>query len=148
MAVSRATLYVNDSTIVDTTVQQLLGHGSIAAAKSQFDRCSEFLGWKFNLDTRNITLCERNMNKFVYALFSFNPSDKISISHIQRLASLMSQTSILSRHMRPYTHTMHVITSGSTQSHAKIHLWRVFVLLLIAQLDHNPPNIASSMTHP
>ena len=83
------------------------------------------------------------MNKFVHALFSFNPTEKISISHIQRLASLMSRTSILSRHMRPYTHTLHVITSGYTQPHAKIHLsdlaqsdvmmWRAFVLLLIAQ---------------
>ena len=145
MAVSRATLYINDSSIVNTTVQQLLGNGSIAAAKSQVDRCLEFLGWKFNLDTRTITLCERNMNKFVHALFSFNPTEKISISHIQRLASLMSRTSILSRHMRPFTHTLHVITSGYTQPHAKIHLsdlaqsdvmmWRVFVLLLIAQPD-------------
>jgi hypothetical protein len=48
-------------------------------------------------------------------------------------------------HMRPYTHTMHVITSGYTQPHAKIHLsdlaqsdvmmWRAFVLLLIARPD-------------
>ena len=45
--------------------------------------------------------------------------------------------------MRPYTHTLHVITSGYTQPHARIHLsdlaqsdvmmWRAFVLLLIAQ---------------
>ena len=45
--------------------------------------------------------------------------------------------------MRPYTHTLHVITSGYTQPHAKIHLsdlaqsdvmmWRALVLLLIAQ---------------
>ena len=143
MAVSHATMYMNDLSIVDTKVQQLLGNGSIAAAKSQVDRCLEFLGWKFNLDTRTITLCERNMNKFVHALFPFNPTEKISISHIQRLASLMSRTSILSRHMRPYTHTMHVITSGYTQPHANICLsdlaqsgvmmWRAFVLLLSAQ---------------
>ena len=44
MAVSRATLYINDSIIVDTHDQQLLGSGSIAAAKSQFGRCLEFLG--------------------------------------------------------------------------------------------------------
>jgi hypothetical protein len=165
MAVSRATLYTNDSTIVDAKVQQLLGRGSIAAAKLQVDRCLEFLCWTFNLDTRTLTLGERNMNKFVYALYSCNPANKISISHIQRLASLMSRTSILSRHMRPYTHTMHVITSGYTQPHAKIHLsdlaqsdimmWHAFVLLIIAQperlsrtMESFRPNIASSMTHP
>lgn len=96
MAVSRSNLYTNDSVIVDIQVQQLLGSGSIAAAKSQVDRCLEFLGWTFDLNARTITLCGRNMNKFVHALFSFNPVDKISISHIQRLESLMSRTSILS----------------------------------------------------
>ena len=51
MAVSLKTLYVNNSDLVDYNVQQLLGQGSIALAKSQHDRCLEFLGWDFNLDT-------------------------------------------------------------------------------------------------
>ena len=93
MAVSRTTLYINDSELVDSNVQQLLGQGSITKAKSQAGRCLEFLGWDFNLDTRTITLCARNMKKFVHALFSFNPTERISISHIQRLASLISRTS-------------------------------------------------------
>jgi len=77
--------------------------------------------------------------------------DKISVSHIQRLASLISRASILSRHMRPYTHTLHSITSGYVYPHAKIHLstlaqsdimmWRVFVLLLIA----NPSQLSRPM---
>lgn len=151
MAVSLATMYINDSTLVDANVQQLLGQGSIADAKSQHARCLEFLGWDFNLDTRTITLCARNMNKLVHALFSFHPTDKISISHIQRLASLLSRVSILSRHMRPYTHTLHSLSSGYVYPHAKIHLsilaqsdimmWRAFVLLLIA----NPSNLSRPM---
>ena len=44
MAVSNKELYINDSTIVDSKVQQLLGEGSIATAKSKHDRCLEFLG--------------------------------------------------------------------------------------------------------
>ena len=100
MAVSPKTLYVNDSEFVDSHVQQLLGQGSIALAKSQHDRCLEFLGWDFDLDTQTVTLCARNMNKLVHALFTFHPTDKISISHVQRLASLISRTSMLSRHMR------------------------------------------------
>jgi hypothetical protein len=90
MAVSLKTLYMNDSTLVDSNVQQLLGQGSIAITKSQHDRCFEFLGLDFNLDTRTITLCARNMNKLVHALFAFHPTDKISVSYIQRLASLIS----------------------------------------------------------
>ena len=151
MAVSHKTLYINDSTIVDYKVQRLLGNGSIAHAKSQHDRCLEFLGWDFNLDTRTITLCARNMNKLVHVLFSFSPADKISISHIQRMASLISRASILSRHMRPYTHALHIITSGYSQPHVKITqttlgqsdvmMWRAFVLLLIA----NPTRLSRPM---
>ena len=91
------------------------------------------------------------MNKLVHALFSFHPTDKISISHIQRLASLLSRVSILSRHMRPYTHTLHSLSSGYVYPHAKIHLsilaqsdimmWRAFVLLLIA----NPSKLSRPM---
>ena len=50
--------------------------------------------------------------------------------------------SILSRHLRPYTYTLHVITSGYDQPHTWIQLnvlaqsdimmWRAFALLLIA----------------
>ena len=47
MAVSLRTLYINDSTLVDSNVQHLLGMGSIAAAKSQHGRMLEFLGWEF-----------------------------------------------------------------------------------------------------
>ena len=151
MAVSHINLYINDSTIVDNKVQQLLGEGSIAHAKSQHDRCLEFLGWDFNLDTRTITLCARNMNKLVHVLFSFDPAEQISISHIQRMASLISRASILSRHMRPYTHALHIVTSGYSQPHVKITLttlaqsdvmmWRAFVLLLIA----NPAHLSRSM---
>lgn len=151
MAVSPKVFYDNDSELVDYNVQQLLGQGSIALAKSQHDRCLEFLGWDFNLDTRTITLCARNMNKLVHALFSFHSTDNISISHIQRLASLISRTSILSKHMRPYTHTLHTITSGYNCPHVKIKLselaqtdimmWRAFVLLLIA----NPSRLSRPM---
>lgn len=52
MAVSRATLYINDSIIVDSQVQQLLGNGSIAIAKSQAGRCLELLGGDFNLNIK------------------------------------------------------------------------------------------------
>jgi hypothetical protein len=111
-----------DSTLVDNNVQLLLGDGSIATAKSQYGRLLEFLGWEFNLDTKTITLCARNMNKLMYALFTFDPTQKKSISHIQRLASLLSRTSLLSRHMRPYTHILHTVTSGYVQPHVKIEL--------------------------
>jgi hypothetical protein len=134
-------LCVNDSALVDLHVQQLLGQGSIALAKSQQDRCLEFLGWDFYLDTQTITLCVRNMNKLVHALFSFHPTGKISVSRV----------SIKSRHMRPYTHTLHAITSGYTSPHVKILLsdlaqsdimmWRAFVLLLIA----NPSRLSRPM---
>jgi len=91
------------------------------------------------------------MHKLVHALFTFHPMEKISISHVQRLASLISRTPILSRHMRPYMHTLHAITSGYNCPHVKIRLselaqsdimmWRAFVLLLIA----NPSRLSRRM---
>ena len=44
MAVSLRTLYINDSALVDSNVQHLLGMGSIAASKSKQGRILEFLG--------------------------------------------------------------------------------------------------------
>ena len=91
------------------------------------------------------------MNKLMHALFSFDTTAKISISHIQRLASLISRVSILSKHMRPYTVTLHAITSGYDQPHVRIPLsvlaqsdvmmWRAFVLLLIT----NPEKLSRPM---
>ena len=91
------------------------------------------------------------MHKLVHVLFSFDVSLKLSIAHIQRMASLISRASILSRPMRPYTHALHAITSGYSQPHIKIRLsilaqsdvmmWRAFVLLLIA----NPVKLSRSM---
>ena len=143
MAVSPITTYVYDSTIVDDTVQQLLGIGSIAKKKSQCARALEFLGWTINLDTQTVTLCDRNLHKLIHALFCFNTEDKLSIALIQRIASLASRASMLSRHMRPYTHELHIITSGYSSPHVRIPLtlmaqsdillWRSFVLVLVAQ---------------
>ena len=143
MAVSPISSYLADSSKVDESVQHLLGDGSIAKQKSQCARQLEFLGWLFDLDTRTITLCDRNLHKFIHALFCFDTSRKVSIALIQRIASLASRTSLLSRHMRPYTHELHAITSGYSQPHVRIALtlqaqtdiimWRSFVILLIAQ---------------
>jgi len=66
---------------------------------------------------------------------------KISISNIQLIASLESRISMLSRHMRPYTHELHIITSAYSDPHIRIPLtlvvqsdmlmWHSFALLLV-----------------
>ena len=101
MAVSPISSYMTDSSKVDESVQHLLGEGSIAKQKSQCARQLELLGWVFDLDTHTITLCDRNMNKFLHALFCFDAIKKVSVALIQRVASLASRTSLLNRHMRP-----------------------------------------------
>ncbi len=82
-------------------------------------------------------------NNNVCHRFCFDTMTKISINHIQRIASLASRTSMLSRHMRPYTHELHIITSAYSNPHIRISLtlvaqsdilmWRSFVLLLVAR---------------
>lgn len=143
MAVSPLSVYQYDSDIVDINVQQLLGQGSIAKNKSFQARQLEFLGWIFDLDTKTITLCARNLHKLIHALFSFTVQEKVSIAHIQRIASLTSRSSMLNPHMRSYTHELHTITSGYTQPHIRIRLsltaqsdimmWRSFVMTLVAE---------------
>ena len=143
MAVSPISTYVKDSAIVDEKVQHLLGQGSIAAKKSQCARALEFLGWYIDLDTKTVTLCERNLHKLLHALFCFDIADKISIALIQRIASLVSRTSLLSRHMRPYTHELHIITSAydnpnvriklTTIAQSDIIMWRSYSLLLVSK---------------
>ena len=61
---------------VDVEVQLLLGEGSIAKKKSQCARALEFLGWIIDLNQSTVTLCDRNLHKFLHALFCFNPMKK------------------------------------------------------------------------
>ena len=104
------------------------------------------MGFQFGHSHHNIVRA-----KHEYQFRNIDVAMKISISHIQRMASLISRASILSRHMRPYTHALHAITSGYSQPHVRIKLivlaqsdvmmWRAFVLLLIA----NPTKLSRSM---
>ena len=91
-------------------------------------------------------------------MFCFDTGKKVSIALIQRIASLASRTSLLNRHMRPYTHELHVITSGYTQPQIKIELtllaqsdiimWRSFVLLLISHPIQLTRSMESFRPHP
>ena len=87
MAVSSIATYVTDSTQVESSVQRLLGDGSVAQKKSECARALEFLGWFIDLDTRTVTLCARNLHKLLHALFCFDPLEKVSIALLQRIAS-------------------------------------------------------------
>lgn len=94
------------------------------------------------MNQRKVTLCDRNLHTFLHALFCFDSIRKTSISQIQRIASLASRASMLRRHMRPYTHKLHIITSAYSNPHIRIPLtfvaqpeilmWRSFALLLVA----------------
>ena len=98
------------------------------------------------------------MHKFLHALFCFDTGKKVSIALIQRIASLASRTSLLNRHMHPYTHELHVITTGYSHSQIKIELtlqaqsdiimWRSFVLLLVAHPVKLSRSMGSFRSHP
>ena len=92
MAVSSIAIYVTDSIQVESKVQRLLGDGSVAQKKSECARALEFLGWFVDLDIRTVTLCTRSLHKLLYALFCFDPLEKVSYTLIQRIASLASRT--------------------------------------------------------
>jgi hypothetical protein len=131
-----------NSAQVESTVQRLLGEGSVAQKKSECARALELLGWFVDLDTRTVTLFSRNLHKLLHALFCFDTLEKVSIALIQRITSLASRTSLLSRHMRPYTHALHVLTGGYSMPNVRLKLtllapsdilmWRSYSLLLVA----------------
>ena len=118
MAVSPIATY----TQIESAVQRLLGEGSVAQKKSECARALEFLEWFVDLDTQTVTLCNRNLCKLLHALFCFDTMENVSIALIQRIASLVSRTSLLSRHVRPYTYELHVITGGYSMPKVRIKL--------------------------
>ena len=80
-----------------------------------------------------MTLCDRNLYKFLHTLFCFDSMKKISISHIQRIASLASRTSMLSRHMRPCTLSQCLFQRYINVAQSDILMWRSFASLLMAR---------------
>jgi hypothetical protein len=141
----------------------LAGVNAVAAEKSESGRKLEFIGWEVCLDTRRVSLSERNLLKATQAFFCCGLQESFSCAHLQRMASLASRICMLCRFMRPFTRRMAIEAAKFPASPAVRHrlsaaakceivMWRAFLVILrvrpmlmsrlIASFRPAPPTIA------
>lgn len=148
MAISRRSDLTSDMAAADSSIRALLGPHAVAPSKDESGRTLDWIGWSIDLDTRLVSLSHRNYLRTVYAFFFVDVTAPISLNHVQRMASLASRCSTLTRQMRPFTKALydcaamysngHQLRRLSALARADVEMWRWF--LLAVHLD--PARIA------
>jgi hypothetical protein len=114
-----------------TGVCSLMGRYAIADNKSEKGRILDnMLGWLVNLETRAVTVSKRNLLKTIYVFFSFDIEGKLNLKQIERLASLASRISQLSRAMRPFTTALYALAK------VDVCIWRAYLVMSKADPDN------------
>jgi hypothetical protein len=101
----------------------------------------DFVGWDFDLDTRRMSLSQKNHYKAVYYFFMVNTRKAQSLHTMQALASRETRYATVCRHMRPFTAAFYAMTTqyGNSQSAMRkmsvlavmdVQMWRAFLCLL------------------
>jgi hypothetical protein len=103
MGVTIYPFYQQDHTVIIDVCTQLLGPEAIASEKSQSGRRLDMLGFCVDLDTRTVSISEKNFNKAVYIYFSVDTNKRVSLLVLQRLASLASRYQLICPVMTPFT---------------------------------------------
>lgn len=152
MAVSHRRDLTLDMSSADLSIRALLGPHAVAPSKDESGRSLDWIGWSVNLDTRLVSLSHRNYLRTVYAFFFFDTTAPVSLHHVQRMASLASRCSTLTRQMRPFTKALydcaamysnnHQLRRLSTLARTDVEMWRWY--LLAAHLD--PARISRPIT--
>lgn len=138
MAVSHRSRLHSDTSAADHAICGLLGPSAVAAGKDESGRALDWIGWHVNLDTKCVTLSQRNLCLTTYAFFSFDLEQRLTLSQVQRMASLASRCSLLARQMRPYTKALYDCASLYASSHiarrlsgpatSDVCMWRAFLV--------------------
>lgn len=89
-----------DNRIVNNYCDQLLGPGAVEPKKFEAGRRLDFIGWCFDLDTRLVTISQKNFYKVAYAFFDVDLDRKVQVRMLEKLASLGSRYSMIIREMR------------------------------------------------
>ena len=150
----KALLYVDDFCVCSPTLhaladrnitrvltKQLMGEDSVAENKWEMGRIVDFVGWEFNLNTRNVTLSHKNHLKAVFYFFYIDLSIAQSLKTMQALASRATRYVTVCRHMKPYTAAFYAMTTMYSSSSSMrmlsklaildIQMWRAFLCLLV-----------------
>jgi hypothetical protein len=124
-----------------TTMTALLGPLAVAHDKDECGRRLEWIGWDICLDSRSVTLSERNLLKMVHVFFSFELSAGVCHTHVLRMASLASRLAPLCPFLKPFTRALHEDASHfspsavgalrhlSTTARNDVAVWRTFLVI-------------------
>lgn len=140
MGISLASKVADDMATVAATTRSLLGSESIAEKKSESGRQMVFIGWLFDLDSRTVSMSERNMHKTICAFFTVDVK-AATLSQVEKMASYASRYAVLCRQMLPYTGALYgcissfggchnSVRSLSSEAVCDVHMWRGFLVLL------------------
>ena len=152
-----------DMLITHRVITELAGDNAVATEKNECGRVLEFIGWLVDLDKRSVTVSPRNLLKITHAFFCFDPAARVSRVHVERMASLASRISLLSRFMRPFTRFLNsalltfpnnptVLHRLSAGAQCEVAIWRAFLIIirvhspslsrLISSFQRDAPSLA------
>jgi hypothetical protein len=100
------------------------------------------IGWSIDLDKKLVTLSEKNLFKTLFAFFSVNLNQGVTLPVLQALASRASRASLLSTAMQPFTRGMFKAMSRyegnrstlrrlSGEAKFEVLMWRAFLVQLM-----------------
>jgi hypothetical protein len=117
----------SDKAITANICNDLLGDGAIASEKttdteSGGARRIDVIGYTIDLDTLQVTLTRRNLLRTIYAFFGFDTSEKVSVSLVQRMASLASRYCAILPELHPFSRALYGCITGINNKRARITL--------------------------
>ena len=142
----------DDKKIAYDFTRNLLGPKAFAGVgerdKYEAGRVIEWIGWKFDLDKRVVSLATKNYKKTLYEFFSVNVDENVSMRTIERLAAFASRYSLIARPMRPFVHHLHAFKNTfrreskkterkrlSAEAKLDILMWRTFLIMMGLQQE-------------
>jgi hypothetical protein len=103
MGVSHISKVQEDLALVNEFCVALMGDGAVALEKSISGRVLDFIGWRVNLNSRLITLNERNFHKLLYGFWSVDIHASLSVLTLRQLSGRAARYQVILRPLKMLT---------------------------------------------
>jgi hypothetical protein len=140
MGVSHISKVQEDLALVNEFCVALMGDGAVALEKSISGRVLDFIGWRVNLNSRLITLNERNFHKLLYGFWSVDIHASLSVLTSRQLSGRAARYQVILRPLKMLTSILfashgefsHRNKYVSLKPEAKmaITIWRISIVML------------------
>jgi hypothetical protein len=141
-----------DRVTATAVIEGVMGVGSVAPKKTEFGRALTMIGWEVDLDNRRVSLSRKNLLKTLFAFFSVEMGEGLTLPVVQALASRASRAAVLSVAMRPFTRGLFNCMSFyqgdrgmkrklSAEAKFEVLMWRAYLV----QLFWDPSRFARPM---